>query len=95
MTDEPAVEGRHMLVKHLTRHVGATITSVGFRLDPTTLQPTPTQSLALNDLGRLSLRLDEAVVADTAGHNRSTGYLILIDEVSNATAAAATIVAIT
>ncbi len=94
MTDDPAVTGRHMVVKHLTRHVGATITAVGFRLDPTTLQPVATSSLALNDLGRLTLRLDEVVVGDTARHNRSTGHLILIDEVSNATAAAATIIAI-
>ncbi len=94
MTDEAAVVGRHMVVKHLARHVGATITSIQFRLDPSTLQPTSTPSLALNDLGRLTLRLDEALVADTASRSRSTGHLILIDETTNATAAAATIIAI-
>ena len=95
MTDEPAVVGRHVSVKHLARHVGATIAAVSFRLDPSTMQPISTSSLALNDLGRLSLHLDEALVADPSIRNRSTGHLILIDETTNATAAAATIVAIT
>ncbi len=94
MIDELAVVGRHVGVKHLTRHVGATILGVDFRLDPATLQPTTASSLALNDLGRLTLRLDEVLVADTSLRNRATGHLIVIDDATNATAAAGTIVAI-
>ncbi len=91
MIDAPATVGARMIVKQQTSHVGAVITSVVHRLDPATLHIESAESLSLNDLGRVTLTLDASIVADSYARSRPTGHFILIDEASNATAAAATI----
>ena len=91
MADAPARSQQRVLVKHLASQVGATITTVTHRLNPATLARESVDSLDLNDLGRLELQLDEPIAADRYSLGRATGHLVLIDESSNATAAAATI----
>ena len=48
---------------------------------------TPTE-LALNDIGRVTLRLSAPLVVDPYDVNRATGAFILIDEATNDTVAA-------
>ena len=47
--------------------------------------------LGLNEIGRVTLRLDPAAVLRSLRRNRTTGGLILIDEGTNATVGAAMI----
>lgn len=91
MSETPVTAGQRVLIKHLTRHVGARVTSVVHRLSPETLRREGAEKLALNDLGRLELQLDAPIVADPYARSRSTGHLIIIDEATNTTAGAATI----
>jgi adenylyl-sulfate kinase len=74
--------------------VRATVQTIAERTDPETLerQPDPT-SLALNDIGQVTLRTSSAVLADPYSINRGTGAFILIDETSNDTVAAGVIAA--
>jgi len=92
MSEEPLYPGRRYALKHTTRTVRATVLSITERTDPETLdrQIEPT-SLAVNDIGRVTLRTSSAAVADPYSVNRVTGGFILIDEDSNETVAAGVI----
>ena len=91
MTDTTAKVGARVIVKQQTSHVGAVIRSIEHRLDPATLRAESTDVLSLNDLGRVVFTLDRPIVADPYARSRRTGHFIVLDEGSNATAAAATI----
>jgi bifunctional enzyme CysN/CysC len=81
-----------LIVKHTTRTVKAIVTDLHYRIDVNTLhRDESATSLALNEIGRVRLRLTQPVFADPYKRNRITGGLILIDEATNATVGAATI----
>ena len=94
MSESPISVHDRVVVKHLTRQVGASVTGIVHRLSAETLERVPTDQLSLNDLGRLELTLDEPIVADSYARSRSTGHLVIIDEVTNATAGAAAIISL-
>jgi sulfate adenylyltransferase subunit 1 (EFTu-like GTPase family) len=72
--------------------VKAIVTDLHYRIDVNTLhRDESATSLALNEIGRVRLRLTQPVFADPYKRNRITGGLILIDEATNATVGAATI----
>jgi bifunctional enzyme CysN/CysC len=89
MGDEPLEVGRRYALKHTTRTVRATVQEIHERTDPETLEGRAGPgALALNDIGRVTLRTSSRVVADPYAVNRSTGAFILIDEHSNDTVGA-------
>ncbi len=92
MSEEPLHPGRRYALKHTTRTVRATVQEITERTDPETLERLlePT-SLAVNDIGRVTLRTSAPVVADPYTVNRVTGAFILIDEDSNDTVGAGVI----
>ena len=84
-------QGR-LIVKHTTRTVKAIVRDLQYRLDVNTLHRDETATqLTLNEIGRVTLRLTQPVFCDPYSRNRMTGGLILIDEATNATVAAAMI----
>lgn len=91
--DGPLRAGDRVALKHTTRTVRATVQELHNRLDPETLEVDdgPVE-LALNDIGTVTLRTSSVVVADKYGRNRDTGAFILIDENSNETIGAGTII---
>jgi bifunctional enzyme CysN/CysC len=92
MSEEPLHFGRRYALKHTTRTVRATVQSIHERTDPQTLQRQPEpMALALNDIGRVTLRTSSAVLADPYAVDRVTGAFILIDEDSNDTVGAGVI----
>jgi sulfate adenylyltransferase large subunit len=86
--DAPARPGARFLLKHTTRTVRARVDAVESRLDVTSLERGPAESLELNDIGTLRLRLGEPVMADRYARIRSTGAFVLIDEATNETVGA-------
>ncbi|MBK8469110.1 MAG: GTP-binding protein [Candidatus Phosphoribacter sp.] len=86
--ERPARVGQRVLVKHTTRSVPATIRDIAGRLDLDKMAPQATETLALNDIGRVSLRLASPVMADNYLASRRTGSFLLIDPQSGATLAA-------
>jgi bifunctional enzyme CysN/CysC len=63
-----------------------------YRLDVNSLhRDEAAESLGLNEIGRVSLRLTQPIFCDPYGRNRITGGLILIDEGTSATVGAAMI----
>ena len=95
MIDQPLNVGNRLWFKHGTRTGRATVTAIEHRHDLHTLEQRSTDELTLNDLGRIHVLLSEPIVADRYVDNPEGGRLILIDEATNSTAAAAMIVAVT
>ncbi len=59
------------------------------RMDITTLEAVPSPAeLALNDIGRVRLRLSTPVMVNRYRDNRTMGSFILIDEATNETVGA-------
>ena len=60
-----------------------------YRLEVNTLhRDETTGSLAMNDMGRVSLRITEPLFVDEYRRNRTTGSFILVDEGTNETVGA-------
>lgn len=81
--------GQHLLLKHTTRRVKAVVASLDDRLDIHRLVRLPEAGeLRLNDIGRVTLRLAEPVMADLYETCRDSGAFILIDPATRNTVAA-------
>ena len=90
--ETPLRAGDRLALKHTSRTVRATVQALHSHLDPETLDEHDNPvALALNDIGTLTLRTSSVVVADPYASNRDTGAFILIDEASNDTVGAGTI----
>jgi sulfate adenylyltransferase subunit 1 len=92
--EEPLRPEARYLLKAATRTVTARIAALTDRLDVQTLQTaTATAPLAMNDVGRLRLALQQPIAADAYAANRETGAFVLIDPATNRTVAAGMIAA--
>ncbi|MDN5570031.1 MAG: GTP-binding protein [Propionibacteriaceae bacterium] len=88
LAERPLRVGQKVLVKHGTRTVQGIVRDLHGRLDLDTLAPQATDSLELNDIGRIKLRLASPVAADDYTRSRRTGSFLLIDPQSGGTLAA-------
>jgi bifunctional enzyme CysN/CysC len=80
---------RPYTLKHTTRNVRAMVTDVHHRLDVEALgEPRRADTLTLNEIGLVSLKLTEPIFVDDYRRNRSTGSFVLIDEATHQTVAA-------
>ncbi|MFR9751533.1 sulfate adenylyltransferase subunit 1 [Nocardia sp. 004] len=87
--DKPLRAGARLLLKHGTRTTQAIVGALLERFDEQRLAADPTpESLALNDIGRISVRVAEPIAADDYRVNRHTGSFLLIDPTGGNTLAA-------
>ncbi len=85
----PLDPARKYLLKHTTRTVKTLITGIDHRVDIHTLAKEPgPDRLAVNDIGRVRLKVQHPLALDPYEANRATGSFILIDETTNNTVAA-------
>ena len=84
----PALDARRYLVRQTTRESLAVVSEIAWRMDLETLEHVPAAGLALNDLGRIRLRLAQPLAADRYAENRSTGSFIVVDGTTHETVAA-------
>jgi len=85
---EAAVIGRKYLVRHGNRWVQARIASICHRLDVRTLQPTDAHELAVNDIGRVVIELQQPLPLQPYAQSRVAGALIVVDPSSHRTSGA-------
>jgi bifunctional enzyme CysN/CysC len=91
-TETPLRAGDRVALKQTSRTVRATVQALHTRLDPETLDELDNPvELTLNDIGEVTLRTSSVVIADPYADNRDSGAFILIDETSNETIGAGTI----
>lgn len=84
---------QRLLLKHTTRTVRAIVGEVVSRLDVASLDRDESAAeLGLNEIGTVTLRLAEPVMADPYEKHRATGSFILIDPATGGTVGAGMIV---
>ncbi|GAA1783147.1 hypothetical protein GCM10009735_12570 [Actinomadura chokoriensis] len=90
MTPDRTLTPRSKLViKHTTRTAKTLVKALHYRLDVNTLhRDEQAESLGLNEIGRVSLRVTHPLFVDDYARNRLTGGFILIDEATGNTVAA-------
>jgi len=88
LSETPLSPARTYLVRHTTREVKAKLAGIEYRLDVNTLEHGPADTLAMNDIARVSLKLAQPIFADPYRANRATGAFIIIDESTNNTVGA-------
>ncbi|MQY26591.1 sulfate adenylyltransferase subunit 1 [Nocardia aurantia] len=87
--DKPLRAGARLLLKHGTRTTQAIVGALIERFDEQNLAADPSpESLSLNDIGRISVRVADPIVADDYRLNRHTGSFLLIDPAGGNTLAA-------
>jgi bifunctional enzyme CysN/CysC len=76
-------------IKHTSRWARALVKELQYRLDINTLHRDETSdTLSLNEIGRVRLRTTTPLFFDEYRRNRDTGSFILVDEATNATVGA-------
>ncbi|SFN29438.1 sulfate adenylyltransferase subunit 1 [Nitrosospira briensis] len=93
LSDQNLDPRRKYLIKHTTRTVKAMVSRIDYRLDINSLNHEPAETLKMNDIGRVSLKVHQPLVWDSYHRNHATGSFIVIDEANNNTIAAGMICA--
>lgn len=85
--DSELTAGTDYLVKLGTKLIPAIVTSIKYAIDVNTGEHIPVTSLGKNGLARCVVKLSEPIPADRFALHKTLGELILIDRVTNMTAA--------
>jgi sulfate adenylyltransferase subunit 1 len=88
LSERPLSKLRRYLVRHTTRETRAQIADIAWRVDLQALEHVPTETLSVNDIGRVTLKLTQPIAADRYADNRATGAFIVVDEATNDTVGA-------
>ncbi|MGA3213290.1 MAG: adenylyl-sulfate kinase [Terriglobales bacterium] len=88
MDETPLASARPYLLKHTTQRICAQVSRIVSRVDLGTLEPSPADGLALNEIGTVDIETHKDIFCDPYSVNRGTGSFILIDPIRNHTVAA-------
>jgi sulfate adenylyltransferase subunit 1 len=89
MDNAPLNPQRKYLVKHTTHTVKAVFTKFDYLLDVNSLEQLDVpETLKLNDIAQVQLKVQKPLMIDAYKNNRATGSFIVIDEATNHTVAA-------
>ena len=92
MDEDPLDTEDPYYLKHTTQTTQAMISEIRYKVDINTLSRQKTQSLHVNEIGRLVFMTHQPIKYDTYASNRETGSFILIHGVTNRTVAAGMII---
>ena len=85
MDDSPLKIGSEYLLKCNTQTIPARITKVRYKYNVNELTRLDSESLSLNDIGRVEISLQRPLIYDSFRRNKSMGAFVLIDRNTNAT----------
>ena len=88
MDQEPGYVGRGYDLMLGSRRINATLTDIKYKVNVNTLEQSPTRDLALNDIGRVTLSLDEPIPFTPYSDCGDLGSFILVDRFSKTTVGA-------
>ncbi|WP_137938793.1 sulfate adenylyltransferase subunit CysN [Chitinivorax sp. B] len=88
MNETPLQAGKEYAFKLAGKQVFGRVERILHRIDVNTLTESDAEQLALNEIGLCRIAVNASVVFDPYRESRSTGSLIIIDRLSNATAGA-------
>ena len=87
MIDEPLAPGREYIIQLATGSTNARIAALRHQIDVESFEARPAEQLAMNQIGHVTLACDKALVMADYRDNRDLGAFILIDRMTNQTAA--------
>jgi bifunctional enzyme CysN/CysC len=88
MDTEPGFVGRSYWLMIGTRRVNATITEIKYKYNINTFEKLQSRSLNLNDIGEVTLNLDQPIPFDSYANCKELGAFVLVDRYSFATVGA-------
>jgi sulfate adenylyltransferase subunit 1 len=88
LSETPLDKNRKYLVKHTTRTAKCLFSGIDYRVDVNTLEHHSTDTLNMNDIARVAMKVQQPLVFDSYATDRATGSFIVIDEATNNTVAA-------
>ncbi len=88
MADDALTPGKQYYIKQASKIVSGSISSIRYRIDVNTLHRQDTDKLALNEIGRCQVRLNQPIAFDNYRSNHGTGSFIVIDRMTNVTVGA-------
>ncbi|MGY6217789.1 sulfate adenylyltransferase subunit 1 [Methylolobus aquaticus] len=92
LSEEELTPQRKYWVKHTSRTVRASFKELLYRVDVNTLEKiSGVDTLRMNDIARVKLRLQQPIFVDSYSENRITGSFIVIDDATNNTVGAGVI----
>ncbi len=80
------------IVKQGTKSTRAKLFQIKYRIDIDNLHRVETKKIRLNEIGRVSLHVNDVLSFDVYSKNKNTGSFIIIDEISNKTVGAGMII---
>jgi len=86
--ETPLDINRKYIVRHTTRETPALLAGIAYRFDINMLEQRAVSQLVVNDIGKVTLRLQQPLFTDAYKANRGTGAFIIIDPASNNTVGA-------
>ncbi|MBO5489249.1 MAG: sulfate adenylyltransferase [Eubacterium sp.] len=87
MDDEPLQNGKNFLFKLGTKSIPGIVTNIDYMVDVNTGEQKNVQSLGKNEIAVCKIALAEKIVVDEFAKHKTLGEFILIDRVTNMTAA--------
>jgi len=87
LTDRPLVSGTRLVARLGTAQSPAAIRRLEAAVDIHTFQTRPANALSMNEIGKVVIGLDKALVATLYSESRDLGSFILIDPLTNETVA--------
>ena len=88
-------KGSKLAIKHTSNWAKAVVKDFRYRLDINTLsRDHEADSLELNEIGKVRMRVTKPLMADLYDRNRQTGSFILVDEATNVTVGAGMITSV-
>jgi len=93
MGEKPLSIQQKYILKHTTKDVKIMVKAIKYKMDINNLSRISDETeLKMNDIGRVLLRSTSELFYDSYQKNRNTGSFILIDEATNVTVGAGTII---
>jgi len=90
--DEALEKRNKYIIKHTTRQVKAIVDEINFKREIHTLEKEVSDSLAMNEIGQITFKLQQPLNCDSYADNRATGSFIIIDSFTNNTVGAGMVV---
>ncbi len=93
LSPAPIHRGARVVLLHTSRSTAGVVTDLRYRIDVNTLERDPSLTeLGPNEIGRATVSAVAPLFYDAYRTNRTTGSLVLVDEATNTTIAAAMVV---
>lgn len=93
MDEERMDAGKSFFIKHTTNTSRCRIDHIVHRVDVNTLEHTPCEQLQLNEIGRVVVATSKELFFDAYHRSKPTGSFVIIDPITNNTAAVGMIIA--